>query len=373
LPLDRYIGMTRIQNIRTMKIKLLGATLSLLLLNGCATYYEQASQTSCLTTHWFEEGFDTAKHGVTKAKGWFDLNNGCEEYNIWSDRDSFDSGYELGLTEFCTQSNGFEFGQRNRAYAPICHGDLQVAFDESYDDGVSLYHAAYNLDQATENLAIAQSEVSEGQARRRYLKKQIKSGSLDKETEKKYVKERYRLKHQISSARSSISSYKSDVAEFSREQSVLEYKLFSKYYDGDGAEEDGYSAVKSVYAESIELNEPAILLYKPENMERSARAHYKKLAKKINKYISTTVDRSFRYQVVRDTELVFNPGSVNESITSPASSFRHPALLFWDGESELNSIELSPNITEPPLAELARFVQLIAEDNMLLLSDTQSQ
>ena len=351
-----------------MKVKLLLTLLSLSLLNGCATYFEQTAQNTCVNTQWYEEGFDTAKNGETKAKGWAEVNSECEKYNIWSDRKSFDNGYELGRTEFCTRSNGFEFGQRYNAYAPICRTDLQAAFDQAYDDGASLYHATYNLDQALESLANAESDVSEGRARRRYLKKQIKSGNLEKDVEKKYVKERYQLKSEISSARSSISGYKADITEFTREQSALEYRLFSKYYDNVDAdvEYSGYSVDKTVRAQSTELNEPAVLLYKPENMDYSQKSHYKKLAKKINKYISSTVDRSFRYQVVGNIDLVFSPGTADESITSPANSFLHPALLLWDGKNELNSIELTPEINEPPLAELTRFVELIAAEKMLL-------
>jgi len=354
-----------------MKVRLLMTLLSVSVLTGCATYLEQVGQNTCVSTQWYEEGFDTSKLGITKAKGWADLNAECEEHNIWSDRHSFDNGYALGLTEFCTQSNGFEFGQRNNAYAPICEADQQAAFDKAYDDGASLYNATYNLDRAIENLANAEIEVSEGRARRRYLKKQIKSGSLEKDIEKQYVKERYRLKSEISSARSSISGYQTDITQLTREQSSLEYRLYSKYYDNvDPDVADGsYSVDKKVTAQSIELSEPAVLLYKPENMDYSATSHYKKLAKKINKFISSTVDRSFRYQVVGNTELVFNPGKPNESITNPASSFHHPALLLWDGKNELNSIELTPGINEPPLAELTPFLQLTASNKMLLVNN----
>lgn len=322
------------------------AILILILLSGCATMIERSAHKSCFTTDWLAAGFDSAKSGKTYPSAWEKSDRKCLKYNVWSNKEEFTKGYALGLEAFCREENGFEFGWRNLAYAPICDEDQQYYFDEAYKDGHILFKARNFVDQIESDIYQAQEYIEFATRRRRELAYQIDSGNLDEHAEKRAVKERYRLKSRRASARQELVALRSNIREAEHRRAALNRDLFDQYYPEGDATESAYSKDQSIVSENTLVTQPALILYRPKTFAKGTGSKYKSHINALTKYITDNYSRTLRYQVVQDVVLTFVSDNLNAEEMEPAIEFTiQPHLLVWlDGNLERWPLSLEASI-----------------------------
>lgn len=342
-----------------MKIKnqihLITTLLFVTTLSGCATYFERSAQNDCFKKDWAAAGFNASKSGDLYQPSWDEQDSSCKKYNVWSDQADFKHGYEVGLEAFCTEQNGFEFGIRNYGYHSICAENEQKKFNAAYSDGQRLYHARQNVESSESLYYEAEETIRHANKKRDILAEKIRTEDLDKKTKKKYVKERYNLKKSRESAQYNINSYQRDIEEAERKEASLSASLYNRYYTGDPDLEDSYSLDQSIVSEQRVVLESAILLYKPNKIEKETRKNLKEKINLITSHITENHNREFRFQVINDTKTLFVDKNDKEILLNPLSEFSQiPTLIFWDTK-ELKFQPIDPDL-EAPLSELDLFI-----------------
>lgn len=338
------------------KVTKLTIILSTLLLQACATQY--ARQSACMTQDWYASGFDVAKHGRNQEAGWDQVSAKCRKENMWVDRGAYDQGYKLGLDTFCTELNGFEFGQRNRSYDPICSTRVQNLFDVAYAEGQQLYDAYNDIGYCERAISDLHNKIAYIEQRREELAYYIDHTEIDQKTEKRYVKERYRLKQSLYSTQSKLDSAQYDLRESIRRHTTLEKELFAQHYLDELDQGDGYSINESVVSENIIVNEPAVIVYKPiKQLSRATKKHFKSVTKELNNFIAVNDGGQFRYQIVGDLELEFSSAQKDSLVVSTRAEYKQPTLLLWDGKKSLKTYPYQDRAPAELLAILEEFIR----------------
>lgn len=333
----------------------------ILLLSGCATYFERAAQNECFNKDWYAAGFDGAKYGQDPHEIWQKEDRKCEKYNIWSNKEGFQRGYELGLDAFCTEQNGFEFGLRDRNYKPLCAPEEQLDFDIAYRDGQQIYQTQHRLSNAEYEIHRARSTIKHATKRREYLACEIESGKLDDKTKKRYVSERYDLKRERESARYDLHQYRDRARELEAKLSYIESSFEQQYYPHGQPEETPYSVEHSVVSENQIVSGPTILLYKPKSYKKGVfnkeqKQDLKEQVKTIVSHVALNHKRRFRFQVINNVDLSFLKPNGKEITLNAAQKFDStPSLIFWQEEQGLLFHKLKAGMT-PPLTALDTFI-----------------
>ena len=321
---------------------------------ACTTVYEK--QSTCISQDWYSIGYDVAKHGDNAEPAWANATSGCAEQKMWADRESYDRGYALGLAAFCTRANGFEFGQRNLGYDYICADEQQAIFNAAYIDGKELYAVNLNVESSENDLLNEKDKIIDARLRRKELARVLKNSNLDKKTRKKYVKERYNLKQSLYGAKSHIAALEATLRESNRQQAKIEFTLFEKYYNDADTQATVISLDTSVSRDSITINQPAIIVYKPAQMTSEIKKHFKLTTKEINKSVSEIGNGQFRYQMVEGLTLKFLPSNSNAFSVNAGTEYTQPMLLLWNGE-ELQPEGYNYREVEELTAIVKQFIQ----------------
>ena len=99
---------------------------------GCST----ASKLPCETTDWYEIGRQKGATGTGKALP-SELASSCRSEESKLDAQAlFESGHSLGLTEYCSEKNGYQLGQMDQNYKMgTCPQLLEENFLKGYRSG----------------------------------------------------------------------------------------------------------------------------------------------------------------------------------------------------------------------------------------------
>ncbi len=87
----------------------------------------------CEFAEWDKIGKEHAQKGKSQ-KEFRNLFNECNEYGIKADRELYRTGWNVGIKDFCTIKNGYEFG-KNHSYDGICPKELEKSFLKGYELG----------------------------------------------------------------------------------------------------------------------------------------------------------------------------------------------------------------------------------------------
>lgn len=126
---------------------------STLFLQGCATMDES----DCLTANWNEIGFRDGSRGLAISR--MDSRaSDCRKHNIELDRNSYLSGHNQGLVQFCLPSNGYQMGSDEEQYSYICPANLEMPFLTEYVKGLNMA-----LDLANNEIRELDSDIREAE------------------------------------------------------------------------------------------------------------------------------------------------------------------------------------------------------------------
>lgn len=339
----------------TILLRLLLLTYAAVMLSGCTTVYKQ--QNNCLTIDWFSAGFNASKSGLEINSDWPNLSYSCLDNNMWVDQLSYNKGYDLGLEYFCTDVNGFEFGQRALEYDAICTNQRQVQFDEAYRDGFDLYTVSNDISIFESGLEHHYETMAYSQLRIDEITYILNNNTLDNKTRKKYFSERRSLRYDRDNADEQIDNLNANIREGQRRLAQLEFTLFKQYYQTSNvAGTNGFSLDESVFSERIVVTQAAIIVYKPTQLSSKIKSQFNDATKQINLLITQKMQSNFRYQMVGDTDIEFVDTNQRSTIIDRNIKRNQPILFLWDGQNDLTTISYQDKTTEELLTSVEQFI-----------------
>ena len=108
----------------------------LLITGGCATM----NQSECQTADWSMIGMRDGSTG--QLVSYIDNHRrACAKFGITPSLESYSSGHDKGVQQFCTPRNGFARGRSGNNYNGVCHPNLEELFLDAYSLGLDIYQS----------------------------------------------------------------------------------------------------------------------------------------------------------------------------------------------------------------------------------------
>lgn len=111
------------------------ATLALAALasSACTTL----SVRDCEMLDWRTQGKEDGTNGHPRHH-YHQHQSQCAEHGISGDPAAYEAGWELGVVDYCSRTNGFYEGREGHFYHGICPPELEHAFIDAYREGKRL-------------------------------------------------------------------------------------------------------------------------------------------------------------------------------------------------------------------------------------------
>jgi hypothetical protein len=147
-----------------MKIKGMGVfagVAAMVLLSGCATM----SPEECAVADWERIGESDARAGHGTA--YFARRaSDCAEAGYPADQAAWTSGWDVGITWFCTRNNGFRQGVNGHRYDQVCPGHIEQEFLDGYETGHAIYQYSSRVERTASDIERTRDRIEELRAER---------------------------------------------------------------------------------------------------------------------------------------------------------------------------------------------------------------
>ncbi len=170
---------------------LLLAVFAMFFLSSCATL----KKSDCVEGNWSGIGFNDAAAGLKSDSQFRAHNKACAKHKITPNQAVYKAGYQKGLVQFCTTSNGYKRGASKSEYYGVCPQNTQKNFLKGYLAG---------LDTATVELS---EDIAELRHKHRRAVSKYRRAKHSKKTDAKLLK---KWAERIENLESSIDSRRSD-------------------------------------------------------------------------------------------------------------------------------------------------------------------
>ncbi|BCE02050.1 DUF2799 domain-containing protein [Marinicellulosiphila megalodicopiae] len=118
-----------------------------LVLNGCKTL----NKDECKTGDWETIGYEDGLRGELRSRVG-QHREACAKHGVKIDLQSYNAGYDSGLTLYCQASNGYKMGLSGRVYNSVCPVELEADFLLGYHEGRDIYDLKRQLTQIEQTL-----------------------------------------------------------------------------------------------------------------------------------------------------------------------------------------------------------------------------
>ena len=136
------------------KWNVLGATLAILALSGCASM----SSEECAATDWSAVGYEDGARGYTSER-FSGHRRTCAKHGVTADFSAYQAGREQGLEEYCQPGRGYDVGVSGGRYHGVCSADLEQDFLDAYNAGHYLYTLRSNVSRTSSQIAAKEREL----------------------------------------------------------------------------------------------------------------------------------------------------------------------------------------------------------------------
>ncbi len=110
------------------------------------------SKEQCLSADWQSYGYQDGATGK-ETTNFQRYSRSCGDYGIETDFQAYLVGHKQGLTVFCSEAKGEEYGAKGYRYAGICKGNDEAAFMRGYQAGQKVYHLKGQIRQESNELS----------------------------------------------------------------------------------------------------------------------------------------------------------------------------------------------------------------------------
>ena len=121
----------------------LAVSMSLFVTMACS----QLSRDECLNMNWHAIGLSDGEAGTppSSQNEYLDV---CSDYAVEIDRNSYNAGYQAGISTYCTRAKGFDVGRRGDEYLSVCPLSLESDFLTGWNSGHELWTASEKVRSA---------------------------------------------------------------------------------------------------------------------------------------------------------------------------------------------------------------------------------
>ncbi len=143
--------------MQVLKVNVLVSALAVVLLAGCAAK-PTVSEYQCRAGDWQTIGFKDGAAGFASTQ-LLKHQEACGPFAIVPSRDEYLSGWQQGLTTYCTADNGFLMGRSGVGLNAVCNDELREPYASAYSDGRQLYVARRDVQQLSQKLNQQQNRL----------------------------------------------------------------------------------------------------------------------------------------------------------------------------------------------------------------------
>ena len=136
------------------KLNVIGTTLAVLLLSGCASM----SSDECVTADWQTIGYEDGVRGYTTER-FSKHRKACASHGVTPSLADYQSGREQGLVEYCQPGRGFDVGSSGGRYYGVCSVNLEPDFLDAYNAGHHLYVLQTSVNNASSSINVKEGEL----------------------------------------------------------------------------------------------------------------------------------------------------------------------------------------------------------------------
>ncbi len=143
---------------------------ALIILNACATLDEG----ECLSANWHEIGYQDGSKGF-KPERYQKHNEACQEHNVRVNTADYHDGWGEGITQYCTEDNGWRVGLEGKTYHKSCPIHLERIFFNAYQLGRGISEKEQYLDDINDKLERIADKLADDDTssdRRKILRKE---------------------------------------------------------------------------------------------------------------------------------------------------------------------------------------------------------
>lgn len=136
------------------KFSVIGASLAILVLSGCASM----SSDECMTADWRAVGYEDGARGYTTEQ-FSKHRKACASHGVTPSFDDYQAGRDQGLVEYCQPGRGFDVGASGGRYYGVCSVNLEPDFLDAYNVGHHLHVLRSNVNNASSSISVKEGEL----------------------------------------------------------------------------------------------------------------------------------------------------------------------------------------------------------------------
>jgi len=126
-----------------------------LVLNGCKTL----NKDECQTGDWETIGYEDGLRGELRSRVG-QHREACAKHHVKIDLQSYNTGYDSGVAQYCKAGNGYKMGLNGTVYNSVCPAELEANFLLGYHQGRDIFDLRRKVNQA-EQLIINNTKAIE--------------------------------------------------------------------------------------------------------------------------------------------------------------------------------------------------------------------
>ncbi len=151
--------------------RLLFSLTLVLALSGCASMSEE----ECLAADWKEQGYRDGLSGYPRSRV-EEHTEACAKVAVVPDNARYQSGWNVGIREYCRPSNALSEGRRGHSYRNACPMELDPAFRTHYQVGYRVYQAEQHVNSLDSDLRRKERELEKEKddKKRRTLRRELR-------------------------------------------------------------------------------------------------------------------------------------------------------------------------------------------------------
>ena len=189
---------------------------ALLVLGGCAAK-PTVSENQCRAGDWQTIGYRDGASGFASTR-LLSHQEACGEFAIVPERTAYLTGWQEGLSSFCTADNGFNLGNRGASFNTVCARDMAEPFATAYQDGRQLYLARAEVNRLNRL-------INSKEARLDQLKQEIVGATTAQLVPDLTPEERIGLVAKLEDLISEREEIQNELPELERDLAAAEYEL----------------------------------------------------------------------------------------------------------------------------------------------------
>lgn len=165
-------------------------------LAGCASL----SQDQCMVGDWRLIGYQDGVGGQPASRVG-EHGEACARYGVTPNLDIWQIGYQEGLVQYCTRSNGFRAGVNGNTYYGVCQGQAADEFMFAYRDGREVYDVRQALSQARSDGSSVTSRIQDLEGDRDWARQQAAAKETSDDDRRRYLDDVERYSEEIGDLR----------------------------------------------------------------------------------------------------------------------------------------------------------------------------